>query len=275
MDRHVAAGRGDRVAFHWEGEPGDTRTITYADLLRDVCVFANALEARGIQKGDRVTLYMGMVPELVVAMLACARIGAPHSIVFGGFSPDSLRERIADSDSKLVITQDALWRRGKPLALKPNVDAAIAAADADGGSPVQQVIVLERIGAACPIEMQDGRDAWWSDVVSGQAETHEAAAMDSEDLLYILYTSGTTGKPKGIAHTSAGYLLGASTTFRQVFDIKDDDIYWCTADIGWVTGHSYIVYGPARERSRPRSCTRARRTFPRAIASGRSSRSTA
>lgn len=239
LDRHVEAGRGDKVAFHWEGEPGDTRTISYADLLAEVQRFANALKSLGVQKGDCVTIYMGMIPELVIAMLACARIGAPHSIVFGGFSPDSLKERIEDSQSRIVLTADGAWRRGQVVPLKANVDAALAMTPG-----VDRVVVVERIGPKAKADFVEGRDHRWADLVAGADATCPPEPMDSEDLLYILYTSGTTGKPKGIAHTTGGYLLGASTTHRWVFDIKDEDVYWCTADIGWVTGHSYITYGP-------------------------------
>jgi len=240
LDRHVDGDKADKVAFAWEGEPGDERIFTYAELLAEVCRFANGLRSLGVGKGDRVTIYMGMVPELAIAMLACARIGAPHSIVFGGFSPDALRERIHDSDSHVVITADGSWRRAKVVPLKKNVDAAVA-----GQSGVKQVIVLERVGReAADVEMVEGRDIWWHDLVKGQSPACNPEMMDSEDLLFILYTSGTTGKPKGIAHTTGGYMVGTAMTHRWVFDVKDDDVFWCTADIGWVTGHSYIVYGP-------------------------------
>jgi len=240
LDRHVAGGRGGRTAYVWEGEPGDQRVITYADLLKDVCRCANGLRSLGVRKGDRVTIYMGMVPELAIAMLACARIGAAHSVVFGGFSPDSLRERINDSSSKIVITMDGGWRRAGVVPLKKNADAAV-----EGAPTVEKVVVLERVGREkAGIAMQAGRDVWWHDLVADQAETCDPEVMDSEDLLFILYTSGTTGKPKGIAHTTGGYMVGTAMTHKWVFDIKDSDIYWCTADIGWVTGHSYIVYGP-------------------------------
>jgi acetyl-CoA synthetase len=238
LDRHVAAGRGDKVAYHWEGEPGDTRTITYADLLAEVQKFANALKSLGVRKGDRVAIYMPMIPELPVAMLACARIGAPHSVVFGGFSPDSLVDRINDAECKVVITADGGFRRGAPAMLKPNVDTALA----DTPS-VEHVVVVKRVDE--PVEMVDGRDHWYADLVAAADAECPAESMDSEDLLYLLYTSGTTAKPKGIMHTTGGYLTQVAFTHKYVFDLHpDDDVYWCAADIGWVTGHSYIVYGP-------------------------------
>ncbi len=237
LDRHVKAGQGDRVAFYWEGEPGDRKTITYAQLLDDVQRCANALKELGVRRGDRVTIYMPMIPELPTAMLACARIGAPHNVVFGGFSADALADRIDDSQSKIVITADGGFRRGKAAALKPQVDEAVARTGI-----VDTVIVARRTGE--PVNMVDGRDLWWDDIVPRQAADCPPEAMDSEDMLYLLYTSGTTAKPKGILHTTGGYLTGMATTHRDVFDIKDDDIYWAAADIGWVTGHSYIVYGP-------------------------------
>ena len=241
LDRHVAAGKGDKIAWHWEGEPGDERSFTYAQLLAEVCQAANGLKSLGVEKGDRVTIYMGMVPELPIAMLACARIGAAHSVVFGGFSPDSLRERIKDSSSKVLITADGAWRRGGIVPLKANADEALQDAPT-----IEKCIVVQRIGHAQDyrVEMQGGRDVWWTTLVEDQYDTCAPAPMDAEDLLYILYTSGTTGKPKGIAHTTGGYMVGAAMTHKWVFDIKDDDVYWCAADIGWVTGHSYIVYGP-------------------------------
>jgi acetyl-CoA synthetase len=238
VDRHVDAGRGDKVAYHWEGEPGDTRTITYADLHRDVQRFANVLKGLGVAKGDRICIYMPMVPELPVAMLACARIGAPHSVVFGGFSPDSLIDRINDAECKLVITADGGFRRGAPSMLKPNVDTAL-----ESTPSIEHVVVLKRVDE--PVDMQDGRDLWWHDLMDEADAVCPCEPMDSEDLLYLLYTSGTTAKPKGIMHTTGGYLTQVAFTHKYVFDLHPDtDVYWCAADIGWVTGHSYIVYGP-------------------------------
>ncbi|MCY7373359.1 MAG: acetate--CoA ligase, partial [Spirochaetaceae bacterium] len=240
VDRHVAAGRGDKVALHWEGEPGDTRTVTYADLKDEVCKAANALTALGIEKGDRVAIYLPMIPEAMVAMLACARIGAPHSVVFGGFSATALQSRIDDASAKLVITSDGGYRRGSPSALKPAVDESL---ELSTGKTVEHVLVVRRTGQ--DVEWTEGRDVWWHDAVDGASSQHEAEAFDSEHPLFILYTSGTTGHPKGILHTSGGYLTQVSYTHRNVFDLKPEtDVFWCTADIGWVTGHSYIVYGP-------------------------------
>ena len=238
VDRHVEAGRGDKVAFHWEGEPGDTRTITYSDLLSDVCKAANALTEIGVGKGDRVAIYMAMIPETVVAMLACARLGAIHTVVFGGFSADALRSRIQDCDAKLVITQDGGYRRGAPSPLKPAVDDAVK--DSPG---VEHVLVVRRTGQ--DVEWSEGRDVWWHDLVDKQSDQHTAEPHDAEHPLYVMYTSGTTAKPKGILHTTGGYLTGVAYTHNAVFDLKpDSDIHWTAADIGWVTGHSYIVYGP-------------------------------
>jgi acetyl-CoA synthetase len=238
LDRHVAAGRGDRVAFHWEGEPGDTRTITYADLLDEVQRFANVLKGLGVQKGDRINIYMPMIPELPVAMLACARIGAAHSVVFGGFSSDSLADRINDADAKVLITADGGYRRGQPAALKPNADVALA----DTPS-IEHVVVVQRTGQ--DVHMEAGRDQWWHDLMAGAEPTCPPEPLDAEDLLYLLYTSGTTAKPKGIMHTTGGYLTQVAFTHKYVFDLHPEtDVYWCAADIGWVTGHSYIVYGP-------------------------------
>ena len=238
LDRHVEAGGGDKVAYHWVGEPGDDRTITYAELRDEVARFANALRSLGVKKGDRVNIYMGMVPELPVAMLACARLGAPHSVVFGGFSADALRDRINDAEAKVLITQDEGWRAGKVVPLKRNADEAVA-----GAPTIEKVVVLRRTGNDVP--WSDGRDVWWHELVYDLPADCPPAPLDAEDLLYLLYTSGTTAKPKGIMHTTGGYLAGVSATHRLVFDLHpDEDVYWCAADIGWVTGHSYIVYGP-------------------------------
>lgn len=238
LDRHVDAGNGDRVAYHWEGEPGDKKQLTYSELLAEVCKAANALKELGVERGDRVAVYMPMILELPIAMLACARIGAVHSVVFGGFSADALRDRINDAQARVVITADGGFRRGAPSALKPNVDAAL-----EETSSVERVLIAKRTGEDTSIT--EGRDVWWHDIVPGQPETCEPEQMESEDMLFVLYTSGTTAKPKGIVHTTAGYLLGTSWTHQHVFDLKpESDVYWCAADIGWVTGHSYIVYGP-------------------------------
>ena len=238
LDRHVEAGLGDRVAYYFEGEPGDTRTITYAQLTDMVCQAANTLEALGVKAGDRVAIYMPMIPETIVAMLACARIGAPHTVVFGGFSADALGTRIDDCEAKVVITADGGYRKGAASALKPAVDQALATRP-----EVTAVLVVKRTGQ--DINWTDGRDLWWHDTVETASTKHEAQPFDSEHPLYVMYTSGTTGKPKGILHTSAGYLLGCSYTQWEVFDLKPEtDVYWTAADIGWVTGHSYIVYGP-------------------------------
>ena len=239
LDRHLDGPRRNKAALIWEGEPGDWKVYTYWDLYREVCRFANGLKELGIRKGDRVTMYMPMIPELVISMLACARIGAPHSVVFGGFSPESLSDRINDSQSKLVITSDGGFRRGKVIPLKDNTDEALKST-----STVEKVVVVRRVGEDAHCSMKTKRDVWWDDLIKTQPYTCEAEQMDSEDMLYILYTSGTTGKPKGVVHTTAGYLLGTYATTKWVFDLKENDVYWCTADIGWVTGHSYIVYGP-------------------------------
>ncbi|TME81044.1 MAG: acetate--CoA ligase [Chloroflexi bacterium] len=239
VDRHVKQGLGHKVAYHWIGEPGDTRTITYADLLREVQKAANALKELGVKTGDRVAIYMPMIPELPVAMLACARLGAAHTVVFGGFSAEALAGRINDAEAKVLITADGGWRRGKATPLKPAADEAIANAPT-----IEHVLVVQRLGDAAETSMTEGRDVWWHDIVGRQPETCSPVPVDSEHLLYLLYTSGTTAKPKGIVHTTAGYLVGTSFTHEMIFDVKPDDVYWCAADIGWVTGHSYIVYGP-------------------------------
>jgi acetyl-CoA synthetase len=243
IDRHVATGHGEQVAYHWVGEPGDTRTITFADLLRDVSQAANALRALGVGRGDRVAIYMPMIPELPTVMLACARIGAIHSVVFGGFSANALRERIEDSACRVLVTADGAHRRGSTFPLKQQADEAV-----EGSGSIERVLVVRRTGE--DVEMQDGRDVWWHDLVSVQDETCAPEAMDAEDLLFLLYTSGTTGHPKGIMHSTGGYLTQVAFTHRVVFDLDPDhDVYWCAADIGWVTGHSYIVYGPLANRT--------------------------
>ena len=243
LDRHLCGPRADKIALIWEGEPGDTRTFTYRQLHAEVCKAANALKSLGIAKGDLVALYMPMVPEAAIAMLACARIGAPHSVVFGGFSADALRDRLIDGQVKAVITADGGFRKDKPVPLKPAVDEALTS---NGGAPsVEHVLVVRRLdgaGGACAMQVE--RDHWWHELVDGQSAECPAAPMASEDRLFVLYTSGSTGKPKGVVHTTAGYNLWAHLTFQWIFDIKENDIHWCTADVGWITGHSYIVYGP-------------------------------
>ncbi len=239
LDRHLEgenAWRRNKAAIIWEGEPGDSRTLTYGELHREVCKFANVLKGLGVEKGDRVALYMPMIPELAIAMLACTRIGAPHSIVFGGFSAEALRDRIHDAGAKVVVTADGGFRRGAPFALKPAVDQACA------GTGVEHVVVVRRTGGECA--MHAGRDQWWHDLMKGASAVCPPVKLDSEHPLFILYTSGTTGKPKGILHTTGGYLTHVTVTAKAIFDLKDTDIFWCTADIGWVTGHSYVVYGP-------------------------------
>ena len=239
LDRHLEGPRADKTALIWEGEPGDVRIFSYRELHVEVCKAANALRALGIGKNDLVALYMPMVPEAAIAMLACARIGAPHSIVFGGFSADALRDRLIDGEVKLVITADGGFRKDKPVALKPAVDEALA----DGAVPsVTSVLVVQRTKGE--VTMQDGRDLWWHEQVAQQSAECAAEPMASEDRLFVLYTSGSTGKPKGVVHTTAGYNLWAHLTFQWIFDLREDDVHWCTADVGWITGHSYIVYGP-------------------------------
>ena len=240
VDRHVEAGHGDRVAIYWEGEPeGDRRALTYSDLQAEVSKAANALTGLGLVAGDRVAIYMPLIPEAVVAMLACARLGIMHSVVFGGFTAHALRARIADAQAKLLITSDGQFRRGAPAPLKDAADEAVA----DPDSPVEHVLVVRRTGI--DVSWNDGRDLWWHDVVDSASPEHTPEAFDSEHPLFLLYTSGTTGKPKGIMHTSGGYLTQACYTTHAVFDVKPErDVFWCTADIGWVTGHTYGVYGP-------------------------------
>ena len=237
LDRHVRHGRANRIAFYFEGEPGDRRAITYGELLDDVCRFANGLRSLGVRKGDRVAIYMPMIPELPVAMLACARIGAPHSIIYGGFSPDAIIDRMNDPGCVVLVTADFGWRHGKKIPLKGNCDAALPHAPT-----VRKCVVVKRTGDEVP--MRADRDLWWDDVVRGHPATCSPEVVDAEDLLFILYTSGTSGKPVGIKHSTAGYLTQVTATHKLVFDIRDSDVYWCTADIGWVTGHSYLVYGP-------------------------------
>ena len=244
VDRHVDAGNGDKVALHWVGEPDDARDITYAELKDEVCKAANALAELGVEKGDRVAIYMPMIPETAIAMLACARLGAPHTVVFGGFSADALASRVTDCGAKVVITADGGYRRGAPSALKPAVDEAVTKLDDD--SLAATVLVVRRTGQDVEWDPKSdgGRDVWWHDVVDAASTEHEAEQHDSEHPLFVMYTSGSTGKPKGILHTTGGYLTGTSFTHWEVFDLKDDDVYWCTADVGWITGHSYMVYGP-------------------------------
>jgi acetyl-CoA synthetase len=240
LDRHLSGWRRNKAALVWEGEPGDTRTYTYWDLHREVSKFANVLKSLGVKKGDRVAIYLPMVPEAAIAMLACARIGAPHSVVFGGFSSDSLRDRINDADAKVLVTGDGGFRRGRVVALKEAADRAL-----EETPGMQHVIVVRRgAGLHVPVHMKDGRDHWYEDVMANAPAECEAEHLDAEDLLFILYTSGTTGKPKGVVHSTGGYMTQVHATTKLVFDLKEEDVYWCTADVGWVTGHSYIVYGP-------------------------------
>ncbi|WP_437991126.1 acetate--CoA ligase [Sorangium sp. So ce145] len=242
LDRHLTTATKNKAAIIWEGEHGATRTLTYAQLHRETVLLADALKRLGIEKGDRVAIYMGMVPEVAVAMLACARLGAVHTVVFGGFAADALRDRIHDSQAKLVITQDGAYRRGQVVPLKATVDKALAQPEAKSAT---RVVVYQHLGKErCEVQMTEGRDVFWHDLLAGAAPACEPTVVDAEHPLFILYTSGSTGKPKGVLHTTAGYLVGAHVTTKYVFDLRDDDVYWCTADVGWVTGHSYIVYGP-------------------------------
>jgi len=237
LDRHLTTWRKNKAAIVWEGEPGDSRILTYQQLHREVCRFANVLKKLKVNTGDRVAIYMPMIPELPIAMLACARIGATHTVVFGGFSAEALRDRVNDAQAKVVITADGGWRRGAMVPLKANVDAALQSAPS-----VENVVVCRRTGS--DIAMEPGRDHWWHELMNAVSDRCDAEALDAEHPLFILYTSGTTGKPKGVVHTTGGYLVMVHITNKWVFDLKDEDTYWCTADIGWVTGHSYIVYGP-------------------------------
>ncbi|MDJ1169063.1 acetate--CoA ligase [Roseofilum sp. BLCC_M154] len=239
LDRHLKTWRKNKAALIWEGEPGDSRTLTYAQLHREVCQMANVLKQLGVQKGDRVGIYMPMIPEAAIALLACARIGAPHTVIFGGFSAEALKDRLVDAEAKLVITADGGWRKDNIVPLKPQVDKAIA----DNAVPsVDNVLVVQRTNQQ--VHMEPGRDHWWHDLQAGVSANCPAEPMDSEDMLFILYTSGTTGKPKGVVHTTGGYNLYTHMTLKWAFDLQETDVYWCTADVGWITGHSYIVYGP-------------------------------
>jgi acetyl-CoA synthetase len=240
VDRHIRTARRNKAAIIWEGEPGDRRTLTYFDLYREVCQFSNVLRGLGVKKGDRVAMYMPLVPELAIAMLACTRIGAVHSVVFGGFSAEALRDRINDQQASVLVTADGGYRRGQIVPLKQTADAAL-----EDAPSIQHVVVFQRRpGDAFPIHMKDGRDRWYHELMQDASAQSAPEAMDAEDMLYILYTSGTTGKPKGIVHTTGGYLVGAYATTQWVFDLREEDVYWCTADLGWVTGHTYVVYGP-------------------------------
>ena len=269
LDRHVAAGRGDKVAIHFEGEPGDSRAITYAELLDEVQRFANALKGLGVQAGDRVNIYLPMIPEAAVAMLACARIGAAHSVVFGGFSAQALADRINDAEAKVLITADGGYRRGDVFPLKPAADEAVADAPS-----IEHVVVVRRGGN--DVEMVEGRDHWYHELMAAADAECPAEPFDAEQLLFLLYTSGTTGKPKGIMHTTGGYLTQVAFTHKYVFDLHPDtDVYWCTADVGWVTGHSYIVYGPLANGATIVMYEGVPNHPSATTASGRSSRSTA
>src|SRR5580765_4134009 len=239
VDRHARGPRRNKAAIIWEGEPGDRRTLTYFDLFRDVSAFANVLKSLGIRKGDRVAIYLPLIPELAIAMLSCARIGAVHNVVFGGFSAESLRDRINDAQAKLLITADGGYRRGQIVPLKQVADEALAATPS-----IENVIVVQRGAGSMPVHIKEGRDHWYHRLMQDAPLRCDPEPMDAEDMLYILYTSGTTGKPKGIVHTTGGYLVGTSATTKLIFDLREEDVYWCTADIGWVTGHSYVVYGP-------------------------------
>ena len=273
VDRHARGARRNKPAIIWEGEPGDTRTLTYSELLREVSKFASVLDSLGVKKGDRVAIYLPMIPEAAIAMLGCARIGAVHSVVFGGFSAESLRDRIVDAQARVLVTADIGFRRGGAVPLKKNADDAISATPT-----IEHVIVVRRTEdaklAGKPVDMRTGRDQWWHDLMAKAKPDRPATAMNAEDILFTLYTSGTTGKPKGIVHTTGGYLTQCAVTTKLIFDLKEDDIFWCTADVGWVTGHSYIVYGPMANGA---TCLmyEGAPDWPGRIDSGRSARSTA
>jgi len=237
LDRHLSTHRKNKTAIIWEGEPGDQRSLTYLELYHEVCRFANALTQQGVQVGDRILIYLPMIPEAVIAMLACARIGAIHSVVFAGFSAESILDRLEDCEASYVITADGSYRKGNVIPLKNNVNSAL-----EKYKKIKKCFVVERTQS--PIEMTPGRDLWWHDLIANTADTHQAEGFDSEQPLFILYTSGSTGKPKGILHTTGGYMVGSYTTCKYIFDLNDNDVYWCTADVGWITGHTYICYGP-------------------------------